>query len=286
MNQSVKQAKTSPFDLPHLLDVAKQIATGAGQALLRIQQEQSYRVESKEDGSPVTSADIYASDLITQQLRACQPSFPVLTEEALPSWQHRQQWHTYWLVDPLDGTQEFIYGSADFAVSIALVHQGKPVIGVIYWPQQCRLYYAAQELGAWRQKAGQQAEAMRIKAPDLKNLTIALSTRQPKERIFQWVHEPYQSMHCVHRGSCALKACMVAEGTADCYVRLGETGEWDTGAAEVIVGEAGGSIVSTSYQPLSYNQEESTSNPDFLILGSSEIPWTQVFSFGEQVNNL
>jgi len=255
------------------------VAIDAGKLLLGLQQNGSFEVETKSDCSPVTSADYAANDLIIRRLSALNPHLPVLTEEALKPWQERREWSSYWLVDPLDGTQEFIYGSGDFAVSIALIAKGEPVLGVIYWPEKDAVYFAALGQGAWRKRCDELKEihVRRLANPTTDAITIALSRRQPAERILSRMAYGERTIERVLTGSCALKSCLVAEGTADCFLRVGETGEWDTAAAQILVQEAGGSLVDEQFKPLSYNHTEEPINPNFLVLGDPYIAWPTIF---------
>lgn len=269
-----------PTDLTQLLAPSCDIASETGKYLLGLQRSGEFQVESKYDSSPVTSADFAASDLITRRLTELTPSIPVLTEEALVPWPERSHWGRYWLVDPLDGTQEFIDGSDDFAVSIALVEQGQPVLGVIYWPAKNAVYFAAKGQGAWRKT---EHELSRIAVRQLSNpatdpLIIALSRRQPADRILSRMQYGERIIERVLTGSCTLKSCLVAEGTADCFYRVGETGEWDTAAAQVLVQEAGGSLVNEQLSNLSYNQTADPVNPNFLVLGDPNITWADIIN--------
>lgn len=265
--------------LANLLNDAAETAAAAGKLLLNWQQRGEYKVATKNDESPVTSADYAASDFIIRRLGALSPPLPILTEEALPPWRERRHWQAYWLVDPLDGTQEFIDGSGDYAVSIALVSQGKPILGVVYWPEKERLYFAAKGQGAWRKQGSElkNLQVRRLQNPATDPITIALSRRQPAERILSRMDYSQRVLSQVLTGSCTLKACLVAEGTADCFFRIGETGEWDTAAAELIVHEAGGCLVSEHFQPLPYNQTAAVTNPNFLVLGDPRVHWQTIF---------
>ncbi|CUS47534.1 MAG: 3'(2'), 5'-bisphosphate nucleotidase CysQ [Idiomarinaceae bacterium HL-53] len=268
--------------LAQLSAAVAQIAASVGQRILSLQQSGSFDVAHKQDSSPVTSADMMASDYISEQLRKLQPQLPVLTEESLVPWAVRRDWKSYWLVDPLDGTQEFIYGSGDFAVSIALVHYDLPILGVIYWPAQDALYSAAQGQGAWRQQHGkhENISVRRLNDPKEDDLKVALSRRQPTERILSKMSAGNRNVEHVYTGSCALKSCLVAEGSADCFVRVGETGEWDTAAAQILVEQAGGSLVDESFQPLRYNRTALPKNPNFLVLGDPRIDWPLILPQG------
>lgn len=276
---NMTQVNLTQNSLTNLLHEASSVAVEAGKLLLGLQQNGSFEVETKSDCSPVTSADYAASDLIIRRLSALTPHLPVLTEEALKPWQERREWGAYWLVDPLDGTQEFIYGSGDFAVSIALIEHGEPILGVIYWPEKNAVYFAGRGQGAWR-KVGNELKSIhvrRLQNPSTDAITIALSRRQPAERVLSRMNYGERSIERVLTGSCALKSCLVAEGTADCFLRVGETGEWDTAAAQILVQEAGGSLVDEQFKPLSYNHTEEPTNPNFLVLGDPNIAWPSIF---------
>ncbi len=259
---------------------AMQIARDAGALVLELYQDQSFETFAKTDESPVTSADFAANRLIVDALQQLAPDIPVLSEEGSHlSFAERQQWPRYWLIDPIDGTQEFIAGSGDFAVVIALVEAHQPIVGVIYAPVHDSLWAAQRGAGAWRyDQRGQQRLAVRpFQQPEQEPVVVAISRRQAQQKVLAHLN-PNRSYQQIARGSCSLKACMVAEGSADCFMRIGPTGEWDTAAAEVIVGEAGGCIVSDQFKPLTYNQEANLSNPNFMVLGDQQVPWQQVFS--------
>ncbi len=275
-------ASLSPEHLANLLQYTCDVACDAGILLRGLQQTGGFTVESKHDDSPVTSADYAASDLIVQRLTELTPHLPVLTEEALKPWHERRHWGAYWLVDPLDGTQEFIYGSDDFAVSIALIEQNKPILGVIYWPAKNAVYFAGRGQGAWRKVGSvlKNISVRRLQNPATDAITIALSRRQPAERIMSRMQYGERRVERILTGSCALKSCLVAEGTADCFLRVGETGEWDTAAAQILVQEAGGSLVDEGFRPLLYNHTAQPVNPNFLVLGDPRIRWPLIFPQG------
>lgn len=262
--------------LTRLLEPVKQIASDAGHTLWQFYQHRTFEQQQKADQSPVTSADLAANQLIIKQLNALTPDIPIISEEvAIPALRKRQLWSRYWLVDPMDGTQEFVAGSGDFAVSIALVEQDWPVFGLIYWPKEQCFYYAASGEGAFLLKNSQlqRLQVNRYQAGD--TLRIAVSRRQPQHLITARLNSELP-VEFIPLGSCSLKSCLVAEGKADCYLRIGPTGEWDTGAVQVIVEEAGGQIFSSDFEPLSYNQRETLDNPDFIVAGQAATGWPQL----------
>ncbi|EKO3369117.1 3'(2'),5'-bisphosphate nucleotidase CysQ [Vibrio fluvialis] len=265
-------------DLSHLLPDVISIARSAGQLILDIYENKSYESYTKSDETPVTSADLAAHKLVVERLSELTPDIPVLSEEAANiSLTTRETWQRYWLVDPLDGTQEFIARSGDFATIIALVENNRPVMGVVYGPVSGVTYYAYSGKGAW--KIPDMSKSLRIETHKHElpgqSIAIAISRRQDINRITnrlssQWNYE------LVPLGSAALKACLVAEGAVDCYLRLGPTGEWDTAATQCIVEEAGGRILSTQLEPLSYNERDTLENPNFIVLGDADLPWDKI----------
>ncbi|EJA7360233.1 3'(2'),5'-bisphosphate nucleotidase CysQ [Vibrio alginolyticus] len=265
-------------DLSHLLPQVIEIARSAGQMILEIYEKKQYEAYTKSDETPVTSADIAAHKFITQRLSDLTPDIPVLSEEdADISLEQRAQWERYWLVDPLDGTQEFIARSGDFATIIALVDNNRPTMGVVYGPVSGVTYYAYNGKGAW--KIPDMSDSVKIhthkhEQPE-QSIAIAISRRQDINRITNRMSSAW-NYDLIPLGSAALKACLVAEGAVDCYLRLGPTGEWDTAATQCIVEEAGGRILSTQLEPLSYNERETLENPNFIVLGDADLPWNEI----------
>lgn len=262
--------------LSRLLDPVKSAAREAGAELWRLYQSGDFQQQQKADASPVTSADLAANRIIINRLSELTPDIPIISEESrLAPLAQRQHWPRYWLIDPMDGTQEFVARSGDFAVSIALVEHGWPALGVIYWPKEDVLYYASRGNGAFKQQRNliNRIRVNQHQAGD--RLKIAISRRQPLQPIVNLLHNK-DDVDYIALGSCSLKSCLVAEGKADCYLRLGPTGEWDTGAVHVIVEEAGGKILDSEFIPLSYNQRDTLANPDFMVMGQASTPWPQL----------
>ncbi|GAB2639012.1 3'(2'),5'-bisphosphate nucleotidase CysQ [Vibrio panuliri] len=262
------------YHLPAVIDVAR----AAGQLILDIYQKKEYEEFVKDDETPVTTADLAAHKFIVEKLSELTPDIPVLSEEAADiSLEQRSQWDRYWLVDPLDGTQEFIARSGDFATIIALIENHKPVMGVVYGPVSGVTYYAYKGKGAW--KIPDMSESVRITSHQhpgpQQPIAIAISRRQDINRITSRMSSAW-NYDLVPLGSAALKACLVAEGAVDCYLRLGPTGEWDTAATQCIVEEAGGRILSTQLEPLSYNERDTLENPNFIVLGDENLPWNEI----------
>ncbi|WP_339329698.1 3'(2'),5'-bisphosphate nucleotidase CysQ [Aeromonas hydrophila] len=258
----------------------KEIAREAGRILHEIYHGGQFERQLKEDATPVTSADLAADAYLKQALSALTPHVPVLTEEAADiPFSQRANWRQYWLVDPLDGTGEFIAGSGDFATLIALVQDNVPVLGVIYAPESNVLYWAVRGHGAFKEANGEvhPISAMHHEHDQPDSLVVAISRRQKLENLTRRLN-PGINYELIPLGSSSLKSCLVAEGAADCYVRLGPTGEWDTAAAQCIVEAAGGRILSLALQPLRYNETESLENPDFIVMGDPDLAWGSILA--------
>jgi 3'(2'), 5'-bisphosphate nucleotidase len=261
-----------------LLDIAKRAAVKAGKVVLEIYDSGDFTSFTKDDDSPVTSADYKANEVIMQALRSEAPDIPVMSEETeLGSLEERQKWTRYWLIDPIDGTQEFIARSGDFAVNIALIENNVPVMGVIYWPTGDTLYSALKGQGAFKEcpLENKQIYVRNLETPHQDPVIIAISRRQSREKVMSNLSDDrvYQTLPA---GSCSLKACFIAEGKADVFLRIGVTGEWDTGASQCIVVEAGGKILAHDFAPLSYNLRTSVINPDFFIMGDQNVDWQNI----------
>ncbi|MGB0937000.1 MAG: 3'(2'),5'-bisphosphate nucleotidase CysQ [Colwellia sp.] len=265
-----------------LLDIALNSAKKAGVEVMKYYQTDELTTTVKQDDSPVTNADIAANDILMDQLRTLTPNIPIISEEvgALPL-DKRKDWSRYWLLDPIDGTGEFIIGSGDFAVNIALVEHGKPSIGVIHAPDHCLTYYGQSELGAF--KDSDTSRRIQVSQFDSdRKIKVAISRRQNLDKMGRYLNKSY-NFDYVALGSCSLKNCLIAEGGADCYLRVGVTGEWDTGASQCILEQAGGLILDSEFNPLSYNKRESLLNPDFISLGNQSFEWQKIIKAHRQV---
>jgi len=266
-----------------LLNIALESAKKAGKEVMKYYHQGNFNAEIKDDDSPVTCADIAANDILMDQLRTLTPNIPIISEEvgALP-FEKRKNWSKYWLLDPIDGTGEFIIGSGDFAVNIALVENGWPSIGVIHAPDHCLTYYAHNKSEAFKE-TNKASHAIQVaEYQEKRRIKVAISRRQKVELMGQYLRDDYLFDY-VALGSCSLKNCLIAEGGADCYLRIGVTGEWDTGASQCILEQAGGSIINSEFDKLSYNQRESLLNPDFLSLGSKEFDWQKIIKAHRKV---
>ena len=249
------------------------IAREAGKAILEVY-HRDYVTTEKEDHSPLTEADLAANAVIIRGLEALYPEIPIMTEEsASVPFETRQNWSRFWLVDPLDGTKEFIKRNGDFTVNIALIDSGHPVLGVVFAPCFDLLYYGAQALGAFRQTDGGDVVPIHCTAYESGPLKVvaSLSHSGPDtDIVINRLREASQEVALVNRGS-SLKLCMVADGSADVYPRLGPTMEWDTAAADAVVRAAGGQVTDLEGNDLSYNKPNLL-NPYFTVFGTNPIP--------------
>lgn len=265
LNQESKQRLTQQ---------ALAIARTAGRRIIEVY-EDDYTVSYKADETPVTTADIDANDIIVEALQNLPEAFPVISEESeqIP-YNIRHSWSHYWLVDPLDGTREFLRRNGEFSVNIALIANGQPVLGVVIAPVLDIGYYATQGMGAWKQIGEQNPEAIHVRAAPTRSgeLTVARSRCPVVGKRLQAFLDKLGEHNEVPMGS-SLKSCLVAEGVADLYVRLGPTSEWDTAAAQCIVEEAGGHITDTNLCDLKYNTRESLLNPHFMVFGDETHNW-------------
>ena len=262
--------------LARLLPKVRHVAIDAGARILEVCRT-GYEVYEKTDRSPVTTADLAAHQCIFERLKALDERWPVLSEEspALPTWEIRRDWDTYWLVDPLDGTRELLRQSKEFTVNIALIHRQRPVLGVIGVPALDLLYYAHRGGGAWRAQQEEKPVIIHSRPfPTDGSSVVAVSFSHARPEVQQFLMRlgPHQEK----RVGSSLKSCQVAEGSLDLYPRRGSTHEWDTAAAQCIVEEAGGRILDWKLQPLRYNMKENLINPPFLVIGDPDYDWASL----------
>ncbi len=232
-----------------------------------------FDVKHKPDQTPLTQADIAAHEIIDEGLRQLTPDLPVISEEGPEIlYEVRQQWPLYWLVDPLDGTREFIRRNDEFTVNIALIENGKPIMGLIHAPELKQCYFATRGLGAYKKTKDKKPKRIYVKSNHRKPVVIAGSHSRPSDEFNHFIAN-IGDYEMLSMGS-ALKSCLVAEGVADIYARLGPTSEWDTAAAQCIVEEAGGMFTDTNMQPLRYNTKDCLLNPHFFVFGDCQVDWS------------
>lgn len=254
--------------LPAVADLARQ----AGEKILAIY-DTEFGVELKDDDSPLTAADLAAHGALCAGLGALTPDLPVFSEEAADiPFTIRSGWRRYWLIDPLDGTREFVKRNGEFTVNIALIEDHRPILGVVHIPVKGVTYFAARGQGAFRQHTGKTAEVIRTRKTSAVALALAGSRSHATERQNRFMEILGGNAKLRSIGS-SLKFCLVAEGGVDLYPRFGPTSEWDTAAAHCIVLEAGGIVTDLDFRPLEYNRKESVINPDFLAIGDPGFDW-------------
>ncbi|MFM5095605.1 3'(2'),5'-bisphosphate nucleotidase CysQ [Aeromonas rivipollensis] len=228
------------------------IARAAGDAILAIYR-QPFAVEYKQDESPLTAADQGAHEVIVQALARLTPDIPVLSEESdAETMQARLGWSRYWLVDPLDGTKEFVSRNGEFTVNIALIDHGRPVWGLVYAPVLDRLWYGGKEVGAWRVADGKHEAIQTRPHGDGEAWRVVGSRNHLSQETLDYL-APFGEIELVSMGS-SLKFCIIAEGGAELYPRLAPTCEWDTAAAQAVLEGAGGSVTQLDGSSLAYNK--------------------------------
>ena len=255
------------------LEPVRMLAAEASERILEVYAT-TFGVTAKEDDSPLTAADLVAHHAIIAGLRRLTPDLPILSEEsAAVPFTERSQWRRYWLVDPLDGTKEFVKRNGEFTVNIALIEDHEPVLGVVRVPVTGVCYFAARHYGAFRAEPGQSPQPISVRPLRVgEPVRVAGSKTHGGEGLRAFV-AALGAHHLVSIGS-SLKFCRVAEGAADVYPRLGLTSEWDTAAAQAIVEAAGGRVVSAETgEPLRYNTRDSLLNPYFIVYGDAGHDW-------------
>jgi len=260
-----------------LLAVLKLSEDAAGR-IMEIYSKQDMEVETKEDNSPLTQADMESNQIILSGLKKATPGIPIISEESPNIEFSKRSRHDFiWLVDPLDGTKEFISRNGEFTVNIALVKNGKPVLGVVNAPALGVLWYAVKGKGAFGQKKGGQPEAIRVSDYNTR-MPVITGSRSHRSKAMDYFLEQLGEHRFVSAGS-SLKLCMVAEGKAHIYPRFGHTMEWDTAAGQAILQEAGGFVTDLQGDTIRYNKENLL-NPFFMATGSQAFPWKRFIAPG------
>jgi 3'(2'), 5'-bisphosphate nucleotidase len=249
----------------------RQLARRAGAAVLEVYAG-SFAVEHKADNSPLTAADMAAHRIIVAGLAELTPDIPVLSEESKHiDWATRRAWDRYWLVDPLDGTREFVKRNGEFTVNIALIENHVPVLGVVLVPVTDTLYCGIAGAGAFLEAVpGGLPQPVATRAAAAAPV-VAGSRSHGNERQAELLARLGE--HTLLPVGSSIKFCMVARGAADLYLRLGPTSEWDTAAAQCVLEQAGGAVLDLQGHALRYNTKESLLNPEFLALGDRSVDW-------------
>lgn len=266
------------MNLDQLVEPITELAIEAGNAILTVYAT-DFDVESKSDESPLTQADLASHNCIVAGLKALTPDIPIISEEdGLPAFDVRSEWSRYWLIDPLDGTKEFVNRNGEFTVNIALIDNNRPILGVVHVPVQEKTYIGCEGRGSELRADG-----------ETKAISVGSSSSQPVRIVGSRSHRGtsldaflsrLDDHDMVAMGS-SLKFCTVAEGNADLYPRLGPTSEWDTAAAQAVVEQAGGQVLELDGKPLSYNKKDDILNPWFVVIGPTDHDWLALLADGE-----
>ncbi|MDH3531485.1 MAG: 3'(2'),5'-bisphosphate nucleotidase CysQ [Gammaproteobacteria bacterium] len=267
------------MNLKHLIEPIVTLAVAAGDAILEVYAT-DFDVQSKADTSPLTQADLAAHRHIAQGLDKLTPDIPVISEECgLPAFAERSQWPRYWLIDPLDGTKEFVSRNGEFTVNIALIESHRPVFGVVHVPVQGKTYIGCKGYGAELREGDARPAALHVAASSARPVRV-VGSRSHRGSSLDAFLERLGDADMVAMGS-SLKFCTIAEGKADIYPRLGPTSEWDTAAAQAVVEQAGGQVLELDGKPLSYNVKAEILNPFFVVLGPTDHDWLALLSGDE-----
>jgi 3'(2'), 5'-bisphosphate nucleotidase len=259
------------MQLDKLVEPIVALAREAGNAILEIYAT-DFDVETKSDQSPLTQADLASNKVIENGLRALTPDIPLISEESgLPDFDVRGQWSRYWLIDPLDGTKEFVNRNGEFTVNIALIDNKRPVLGVVHVPVQNKTYTGCDGVGATIRSGDSAPTAIRVATSSASPVRV-VGSRSHRGASLDAFLDRLADFEMLPMGS-SLKFCVVAEGGADIYPRLGLTSEWDTAAAQAVVEQAGGAVLELHGGPLLYNNKADILNPHFLVSGPADKDW-------------
>jgi 3''(2''),5''-bisphosphate nucleotidase, bacterial len=264
----------STYQLPPLPELAEQVIRIAADAAWQIIEiyNTDFTVDHKDDHSPLTAADMASHKTICKGLGELIPHIPILSEESADTpFTTRKAWRYFWLVDPLDGTREFIKRNGEFTINIALIQDHSAILGIIHVPVTGTTYFACKDSGAFKQSVNSGTERIKTKQTNPHHIILAGSRSHGNDRQQAFIRK-LGDIEVIAIGS-ALKFCLVAEGSADIYPRFGPTSEWDTAAAQCVVEEAGGMVTGINFNPLQYNCKESLLNPDFLVIADRTFDW-------------
>ena len=256
----------------------QEIIHDAADAIMEIYQRADFGIEQKADDSPVTAADMAAHNIIMAGLNKLTPDIPVLSEENVIPYQERKQWPMLWVVDPLDGTKEFIKRNGEFSINIALVENHKSILGMVYLPVTKEGYFGV--TGDWQdmKKAAVKwtqdgSQILQVRTPISPLIAMTSRSHGPNlpDTLRAILSEDFEHIEEIAKGS-SIKACRIAEGEADLHLRRGPTCEWDTAASQAVVEAAGGVLMGFNGEPFRYNARESLLNGHFLVTGPELMP--------------
>jgi len=259
------------MNLPNLIAPVVSLAVAAGTAILEVYAS-DFDVQAKDDQSPLTQADLASHRIIVAGLGRLTPGVPVISEESgLPDFAERSQWDPYWLIDPLDGTREFVKRNGEFTVNIALIENHRPVFGVVHVPVENATYSGCRGVGAELRARGADARPIRVARHSATPVRVVGSRSHRGSSLDRFLQNLGDFE--MHPTGSSLKFCLIADGAADVYPRLGPTSEWDTAAAQAVVEQAGGVVLELDGRPLSYNRQPDILNPHFLVAGPQDHDW-------------
>ena len=246
-----------------LISSTVEIAKLAGEGIIEIYNS-DFDYQLKKDLSPITAADNLSHIIITKRLKILTPEIPVLSEENCDiPYKIRANWTKYWLVDPLDGTKEFIKRNGEFTVNIALIENNTPIFGVIHLPVTSETYWGSQVNGSFYSSGNNDVKEIRVSENHQNPIRLVASRSHPSEMLNSLLKK-IVDYEIIEVGS-SIKFCHIASGQADCYPRFGPTSEWDTAAGEAIVSSAGGHVVAANGHSMKYNVKEEYLNPNFIV---------------------
>ena len=253
------------FDQEYIKKLIK-ISKNAGDAIMDIY-ESEFDVNFKSDQSPLTKADILSNKIICQSLKKITPDVPILSEESSTIPYHeRSKWNQYWLIDPLDGTKEFIKKNGEFTTNIALIYKNRPIFGMIHVPVSNEIFWGSKEMGSYHINGSSLSNKKKISVSQKTNDNLRIvSSRSHPSGDLKRLLDKLENFELVSIGS-SLKFCLIAKGEADCYPRFGPTSEWDSAAGEAILEAAGGSVVKLNGETLKYNLKKDFINPSFFAI--------------------
>ena len=253
------------------IDPVVALAEEAGHAILKVYAS-DFDVQSKDDDSPLTQADLASNRCIVAGLKTLTPDIPIISEEfGLPDFEMRSSWDRYWLIDPLDGTKEFVNRNGEFTVNIALIDHERPVFGVVHVPVQQKTYVGCEGVGAERRNEDGSVTSIKVSAASSSPVRV-VGSRSHRGASLDAYLKNLGECDMIPMGS-SLKFCVIAEGGADLYPRLGLTSEWDTAAAQAVVEQAGGSVVTLDGKAMKYNTKDDILNPHFFVIGPADKDW-------------
>ncbi len=252
-----------------LIEQLIEISKEAGREIMKIYST-DFDYQIKNDLSPLTKADQISHEVICKGLKLITPDLPILSEEDSDiSFKDRSLWKQYWLVDPLDGTKEFIKRNGEFTVNIALIDNNAPILGVIYIPVTNEIYWGSKENGSFYAEGNNKPEKINVSGDSKGPIRVAISRSHPSELI-DHILEEIKDYEMIEKGS-SLKFCLIAKGDADCYPRFGATSEWDTAAGQAIVNFAGGYVLTSTGESIKYNLKQNFLNSNFIVCSNKEL---------------